>query len=284
MSEEELESIPWATLIEGARTDRSRLIYLAAGAIIVFALAALAARTLWTPATTDVAVAADPVPNTVAVTTSAPPPAAPALFSEADLMASLDAESTRAAVAFAEWFVYDYFTVDGDPATLASIQDALPPGIPEDLLPHASNEMVTYVEWARAARVTELTPGIFEVLVLFRTVAAPNGETFERQPMRAVLVPMEMGAAGGLRLTDLPSPAHVPSRPEVGQWVAPDGPGSPELGGVATVLSWPGLGTDLEPIAASRVGDRWRILVINHLPAGTGWPFVITASDELVSG
>jgi hypothetical protein len=283
MSEEELESIPWATLIDDTRSDRSRLIYLAAGAVILFALAALAARTLWTPATADVAVAADPVPTTVAVTTSAPPPAAPALFSEADLMASLDAESARAAAAFAEWFVYDYFTVDGDAATLLSIQDALPNGVPDDLLPHTSESMVTYVEWARATRVTEVTPGVFEVLVLFRAVAAPNGETFERQPMRAVLVPMEMGAAGGLRLTDLPSPAHVPSRPEVGDWVAPEGPSSPALGGVATVLSWPGLDTDLEPIAASRVGDLWRILVINHLPAGSAWPLVIRASDELVS-
>lgn len=283
MSEEELESIPWATLIDDARSDRSRLIYLAAGAIILFALAAVAARTLWTPSTADVAVAVE-APTTVAVATSAPQPSAPALFSEADLMASLDAESTRAAAAFAEWFVYDYFTVDGDPATLLSIQDALPQGIPDELLPHTSEAMVTYVEWARAARVTELTPGLFEVLVLFRTVAAPNGETFERQPMRAVLVPMEMGAAGGLRLTDLPSPAHVPSRPEVGEWVAPDGPGSPALGGVATVLSWPGLETDVEPVAASRVGDLWRILVVNHLPAGSAWPFVIRASDELVSG
>lgn len=284
MSEEELESIPWATLIDDDRGSRSRLIYLAAGAVIIFALAALAARTLWTPATAEVAVTAAPVPTTVVVATSLPAPVAAALVSEADLMASLDTESTRAAATFAEWFVYDYFTVDGDPATLASIHDALPSGIPEDLLPHTSTEMVTYVEWARAARVTERAPGRFEVLVLFRAVAAPNGETFERQPMRAVLVPMEIGAAGGLRLTDLPSPAHVPSRPEVGEWVAPAGPGSPELGGVATVLSWPGLDTDLEPIAASRVGDLWRILVINHLPAGTGWPFVIVASEELVSG
>lgn len=284
MSEEELESIPWSTLIEDSRPDRGRLVYMAAGAVIVFALAALAARSLWSPAVAEAPVAVDPPAPTAPTAPAATeaPAAAPALFSEADLMASLDTESWRAAAAFAEWFVYDYFTVDGDAATLQSVLLALPDGVPEDLLPHTSAEMPTYTEWARAARVTETSQGRFEVLVLFRTVAATEGVTFERQPVRAVVVPMEMSSAGGMRLTDLPSPAQVPQRPVAAEWVAPDGPSSPSIFGASAALSWHGLDTDVIPIAASQDGDKWRVLAINHLPSGTGWPFIVTVPDEVI--
>jgi len=282
VSEEELESIPWSTLIEDARPDRGRLVYMAAGAVIVFSLAAVAARSLWSPATAETPLAVDPpVATTLAPTESTV--GAPALFSEADLMASLDNESTRAAAAYAEWFVYDFFTVDGDASTLESLRSALPNGVPEELLPHTSTQAVTYVEWASAARVTEASPGRYEVLVLFRTVAAAEGLAFDRQPVRAVVVPMEMSSTGGLRLTDLPSPAQVPQRPVVAEWIAPDGPSSPSIGGAAAALSWHGLDTDLAVIAASPDGDQWRVLAINHLPSGTGWPFTVLVPNEVLA-
>ncbi len=281
MSEEELESIPWSTLIEDSRPDRGRLVYMAAGAVIVFSLAALAARSLWAPAVAEAPVAID-LPATTDPAATEVTAAAPPLFSEADLMASLDNESWRAAAAFAEWFVYDYFTVDGEVATLQSVLSALPSGVPEDLLPHTSAEVVTYTEWASAARVTETSPGRFEVLVLFRTVAATDGVTFERQPVRAVVVPMEMSGTGGMRLTDLPSPAQVPQRPVVAKWVAPDGPSSPSIFGASAALSWHGLDTDLITIAASQEGDAWRVLAINHLPSGTGWPFIVDVPDDVL--
>ncbi len=280
MSDEELESIPWSTLIEGNQPQRSKLIYIAAAAIIVFALAVLVTRSVGstTPAPITAAVA-----TPVATTAPMPEPAAPVLFSEADLMAVIEGETARAAAAFAEWFVYDYFTVDGDPATLLSVQRALPPGVPEELLPHNTIGVVTYVEWASAARVTEITPGRFQVLVLFRMVAADDGSTFERQPVRAVDVSMEMGDTGGLRLTDLPAPAHIPQRPQVAEWVRPEGaPETLEIAGMTAAFSWDGLDTDLRIQSSSLDDGGWRVLAINHMPEGVRWPFVVSFSDDLL--
>jgi hypothetical protein len=279
---EEIESIPWSTLMEDARPDRSRLVYAAAGALILFAVAALVARSLWKPDVAATVPVAAPTAPTTQPATPEPPQAAAASITEADLMATIDNESSRAAAAFAEWFVYDYFTVDGDPANLVTLQAALPPGAPEELLPHGTTDVVTYVEWARAARVTEVSPGRFEVLVLFRSISAPPGEDFERHHTRAVIVPMDISGAGGLRLTDLPSPAAIPQRPAVASWERPVGPGNPSVAGAAMGFSWGGLDTEFEGLGAQKEGDTWRTLVLNHLPGGTGWPFVIAFPDAFV--
>lgn len=282
MSEEELESIPWSTLIDDATPGRSRLIYAAAGAVILFAVAALVGRNMLTPSAPTVPITeASAVTTRVAATTVATAVPA-AMFSEADLMAVLDGESTRAAAAFAEWFVYDYFTVDGDPANMDTIASALPDGIPAELLPHSSEQTATYVEWARTIRVTESSPGRYESMVIFRTVAAPDGVTFERQPPRAVIVPLEVGSGGGMAVTDLPAPAAIPSRPLLPDWSQPVGPHSSAVAGVVVGLSWPGVGTDVEILGASRDGDQWRVLALNHLPSGAGWPFVISFPDDWV--
>jgi len=276
MTEEELESIPWSRLLEEGRPRGNRLIYIAAGAIILFALAAIAARTLWRPSVAEPPPLA--VSMTTAPTTTSVPAALPVLFSEADLMAALDAESSRAAAAFAEWFVYDFFTVDGDPNAIEAVAEALPPGVPADLLPHGSTDKVTYVEWARSARVTEISAGRFEVLVMFRTVSADPDTPYARGRMRAVTVPMQMSGSGGFRLTELPAPAFVPQRPDVPTWESPLGPGAAGPNAAATALSW--RDTAFEGLEAELIDGRWRLLFRNALESGTAWPFLIELPED----
>ena len=263
MNEEHLESVPWSTLLDAEGPRQSRLIYLAAGAVVVFAIAAVVTKAVWTPRVAEPAGTSPIITTTPLATDAATAPPATSLFSEADLMASLDAEAHRGAAAFAEWFVHDFFTLDGDHQTLEDVLAALPPGVPGEQLPHGRTDGTSYVEWAATSQVAALGPGRFEVTVLFRTIVAEEGADFRRLPVRAVSVAMDMSADGGFRLTDLPAVTATPARPDVADWIPPDGPAAP----AGLPGAWGGNGS-------TEQGTDWVLATLDSHSVGPAWPLL----------
>ncbi len=284
MSEEfeELEHIPWAAL--AARTPDPRwklaLIVTAGCAVVVLALVAgkvmLAGEQaeyevpLDVPAGTGQRLAAapaapasaanDPAPvqTTVVETTTA-------AYSEADLMAvSLD-EEERLAVVWAEWFVRDYLTVDGDGAVAAAAADLFSVEYPAD-------EPPTYVEWVEAFAVSTPAPAVYRVDVAHRVLLGGDGG-YVRQPAAALAVQLAIGADGAVRLLHLPEVVSLPERTAV---PVPD----------LTELS-PAIAEAVGPLpeGASVVGgyerdSQWHVVIVGEVLPGVNRPYVVAVPQE----
>ncbi|MCL1598473.1 MAG: hypothetical protein M3094_04770, partial [Actinomycetia bacterium] len=125
------------------------------------------------------------------------------VVSEADLMAGAPevqpAGGEFELIAIAEWFVTDYFTIDGSPETARSVRALLSPVAGTIDLPHEADPAppITYVEWARATDSRRVTEGEFAVDVVYRTIT-DTGEGFERDAVHAVRVTLLVmpGSAG----------------------------------------------------------------------------------------
>lgn len=158
---EVFERIPWESLEQNH--DRRWLGYLLAGAILLTAVGVTIGRGTAAPApvtvTPGTSVAVSP-PTTgqpaepVAVTTTSP-----ALWEEADLMALPVASLELEAAAVAEWFVVDHFTRD------------------------EGSDGRSFVDWARAARLSWTDTTTAEVTVLIRRLAAAEEEPYQRLPL-----------------------------------------------------------------------------------------------------
>jgi len=202
---EEFEYIPWSQLANQQRTQRNRTMYIAAGVIAAIAVGALVARSTLGQASAQPEPSAPQAPATTSApieqtttTTSA------SLYSEADLMALIEGEATRAVAARAEWFVHDYFTADNDPTwyddIVAAVRDSIIPDISQPTAP-------TYVEWAKAYEVIETMPGRFRATVVFRTI---GGEPYERLPVQAVELKVAIEGDGGTTIIELPTAVPIP--------------------------------------------------------------------------
>ena len=212
MSVEEHEEIPWSMLVEHERRGRSRTLYIAAALILAAVVGFTGIR--WFNDHRHGEAAAIP-PAAVATTLPLPSTTAAPLPSEADLMAIDPAVTTLAAAARAEWFVTDYFTVDGSPAPDlldALVDDAV---VPE--LPHAAADGRSFVEWARAYSMRPYPEGLV-VTVLFRTLYENQEQRIARAPVRAVdvmiVVDDQRTAVAGL-----PIPVDPPSAAGIIGWI-----------------------------------------------------------------
>lgn len=203
MESEEFEQIPWSNLVAEVKPPVDRRIYLVAGGVGVVVLLILAMRTFG-----SAGVAAgepQPVPTTVTVTEVAIDPAVPSTIvepvaapvgsvSEADLLAvggvSSNANGFEVASFTAEWFVTDFYTRDGSPATLASLRAMMAQSSAADL-PHLDEDVGdAFVEWARAFRVDD-NGATIDVSVAYRAVhAVPDG--YVRDPVNAVVVTLAL--------------------------------------------------------------------------------------------
>jgi len=135
-----------------------------------------------------VPISADQSPPLLIEPSSAVAPVAPRLYSEADLMAVLPEEEMRAAVMRAEWFVTDFFTVDGASSAESDVTAALATPPDEVPLPHATaTDGISYVEWARAFFVEPVEPGIYRVSVAFRTLLTCLVRECAQWPFRCAL-------------------------------------------------------------------------------------------------
>jgi hypothetical protein len=275
---EVLEHVPWAELAAPAQERRPWMVYLAAGAIAVAALGALAARSIGRNAQAP----PGPVPVTVAAPVAAtlPPPLPDperAVLSEADLMAVTPGVDEVSAAARAEWFVTDYFSTSGDPGAQQHVLDALPEG---SRLPAAPGTgFSSYVEWVAASHIENLGSQRFRSTVLFRRLVSDGESGYFRLPVQAVDVVVEVGAAGGTRVVDLPMPVMVPAGPPISPWGESVGeiPDPVRAGALRIAGSW---GAEPAVVEGSERNGGWRIVVVVADGAGVQWPLSLWLTDQ----
>lgn len=300
MEDEQYEHIPWSQLLDEGGGKWRRIAYIAAGIIAAVAIGIVVARWLSTPdhgetsvsspvaATTAVDVA---TAQTVPVDSVSPDPAlssAPTTavpVREADLMAAVPwPEAQPAARVRAEWFVTDYFTVDGDPEAAgdirrAFVEDAVLPELPHDL---ADASAVSYVEWARAFSSEAIDFDRYTVDVAFRTVHLDENDDYERGPVHAVRV-LLVSSEGGVAVADLPIPIAPPQALSVSGWSVPEGPATDDV--MASAAEY-GFLFDAKPevVEASGTAADWRAVVTIGDGSGIRWPLAIRSDAMGPSG
>jgi hypothetical protein len=290
---EELEHIPWSALAVKPPASKTTLVYVVLGVVAAIGLGLLAARwllpgdgqstvTLPPVAVTDqaatvqqVAVAdiANPVPavaTTTAATGESPVSTAVGLYSEADLMAIAVDDESRLAAMRAEWFVQDYFTVDGD----EQIADELEALVGDVVLPHRAPTGSSYVEWARSFAIVSPTPGRYVVEVAYRVLSSGAGGTFIRMPIRAVAITIEVDVDGSMTIVDLPASTDIPETSAMPDITGSAGTPPDDLVAVA-LLSVQGLGTDATVLDVTSDGSTWRFVVSVADPSGLRWPITV---------
>jgi hypothetical protein len=224
MDNEEFEQIPWSSLMTDKAQGVDPKVYIAVGVIGLLVAVIFGVRIFGGSSDQPlppVDTPASPTPVSTEATTTAG-----LVISEADLMAGSpsDIAGTLALsqVAFAEWFVTDYFTVDGSTENERSLRKLLAPTAFGLILPHSSEVPLpaTYVEWARSVVVRDIGDSQVEVDVVYRTITE-TGEGFVRDPVSAVAVTVRSGTTDP-GIVGLPMPIDVPL------------PGSPDSGSSTT--------------------------------------------------
>lgn len=301
---EEYEQIPWSHLVP-VQKDRSLqlavLVAVVVAALLAIVLiirrAAAPEPLVAVPATTVVPAPAagplvpgqpgssqpsssepspflpSPAPTDVTMTPAGVPQ--PQIYSEADLMAVLPPRPELEAIARAEWFVTDYFTVDGDGSLADGVAAALPDAVD---LPVSDGSAISYVEWARAVAVADNLDGSYEVTVWFRTLAGDADAGFARTAVRAVDVHLVADDTGRLAIADVPVVVELASLGMAPAWpataVAP-----PEV--VATSAQQAAaFGAEPELETAGRVAGGWRLLFSVGDASGLRFPVVVRSQGE----
>jgi hypothetical protein len=268
---EEYEHVPWSQLVAPSRPALTRPVVVAVAVAGGLLAGFLGSRLAAGNGPADAAPPPFPVTSTAPAITAPPdpvvaPPPAPALYTEADLLAVLPEEEVRLAVMLAEAFVTDYFTV----VPAAASPPVADPDEPEDA---AEPPRQTYVEWARAFRVDGADPGGYAVHVAFRMLAGDASGGFLRVPLQAVRVDVVRAADGEVTVADLPAP--VPAPP------AGSPPASPEAGEVPADVAAAGRAALVElGLAGEVTGGRqttggWRLQVRAAAPGAPPFPMAL---------
>lgn len=276
--DERFEHIPWEHI--GPTGDRNKLIlYGLAGAVLIAGLTAavvggraastdlVATPTTTTPATTMIEATTAPPPTSTVPSAGAPNDDEPndgqaGAWSEADLRAFPVETLATEAAALAEWLASDFFTIDGGTQIAADLEGILPEG---SVLPEAPVGTRSFVEWARAVSVEESTPGLYEVLVLVRRLAAAEGESYRRIPPIGVVISL-IWTEGGWSVTDLPVLAEAPILVQAPAWSEDEVP--------AEIIAAATASTGGAVLAGIQVGDNWRLVVEMVDLTGVSWPLV----------
>jgi hypothetical protein len=277
---DEYEEIPWSTLLLEHQQGRTRTVYLAAAVILAVVAGFVGIRWLTSsdhgdgsavaaPADTTRIVAGEADESTTTTTTTI------AVLSEADLMAVQPAIAELSAVARAEWFVTDYFTVDGPlPEELISafVNDATLPD-----LPRPAEADISYVEWARAFDIRPTADG-YAVSVVFRSLTEEPGGAFIRSPVRAVdvLVAVDDGETA---IADLPIPILPPVYHTIDGWMDTEGEAHDEA--IVATLDYAGMFDENSVVVQSgAAGPDWRVVFTIGDRSGNRWP-VVMRSDTI---
>lgn len=276
---DEYEEIPWSTLLSEHRQGRTRTLYLAAAVILAVVAGFAGVRWLTAPGHGDDAAIAAPVDTTTTGATAEEPTSTStsttSVLSEADLMAVQPSVAELSTVARAEWFVTDYFTVDGpipEELLFAFVNDA---SLPE--LPGTADAAISYVEWARAFDIRPTTSG-YAVSVVFRSLTEEPSGAFVRGPVRAVdvLVAVDDGQTA---IADLPIPIMPPVYHTIDGWMETDGEAHGEA--IAATLDYAGMfDENAEVIQSGSSGPDWRVVFTIGDRSGNRWP-VVMRSDTI---
>lgn len=277
---DEYEEIPWSTLLSEHQQGRTRTLYLAAAVIVAVVAGFVGIRWLTSPDHGDGSAVAAPADTTTIVAEEADESTTTttttiAVLSEADLMAVQPAIAELSAVARAEWFVTDYFTVDGPlPEELISafVNDATLPD-----LPSPAEADISYVEWARAFDIRPTADG-YAVSVVFRSLTEEPGGAFIRSPVRAVdvLVAVDDGETA---IADLPIPILPPVYHTIDGWMDTEGEAHDEA--IAATLDYAGMFDENSVIVQSgAAGPDWRVVFTIGDRSGNRWP-VVMRSDTI---
>lgn len=289
MEPEEFEHIPWSNLVAEHRGQRVKLLYVVAAVIAAAVIGFVGIR--WLSGPQHGPVPGEAAPTTVADDGSHPAEAAPPFstpataavadpVSEADLQATAPDTDGEVARMRAEWFVTDFFTVDGSPATAADVArafvvDASLPPLPQDA--HEADD-VSFVEWARAYGIEALAADRYLVDVAFRSIHRSGSEAFRRGPVHAVAVTVVVGD-GAAAIAELPIPIVPPQPGDLSGWWS----GLRAAEGVGAAALEYGRLFDAEPelIEAAERDGTWRGILTIGDGSGIRWP-VAVRSDRLV--
>jgi len=275
---DEYEEIPWSTLLAEHRQGRVKTVYLAAAVIVAVVAGFVGVRWLTAPGHGEQPTLAAPIETTTtteAVVAEADSSTTTAVLSEADLMAVVPAVAELAAVARAEWFVTDYFTVDGPiPEELISafVNDATVPD-----LPNGDGKGVSYVEWARAFDVRPATSG-YAISVVFRSITEEPDGAFVRGPVRAVdvLIAVEEGETA---VSELPIPILPQVYHAIDGWMVTEGQAHDEA--ISATLDYAEMfDEDAEVVESGAAGPEWRVVFTVGDRSGNRWP-VVMRSDTI---
>ena len=270
------EHIPWAELAVPPPKKGPWVVYLVAGAIVAVSLGALAARSIdRTPESTPISVA--PTSAAPVVTTLPSPAPEGEILTEADLLAVVPGQGEVSAAARAEWFVTDYFSSGGDPAASRAVLDALPD---DSRLPATGGSgSASYVEWAATSRIESVGSERFRSTVLFRVLVPGDEGSYVRLPVQAVDVIIEVDAAGGTRVIDLPMPVGVPTGPSASTWADPSS-NVPDLIRTAALRIAGSWGAEPALIEGNERQGGWRVVVSVSDGAGVRWPLSVWLTDQ----
>jgi hypothetical protein len=212
MDNEEFEQIPWSSLMTDKAQGVDPKVYIAVG-IVGIVVAVIFGMRMFGGSSTQPAPPVD-TPAAPAAVASTSSTTVGLIVSEADLMAALPAamgEGLRLRqVAFAEWFVTDYYTVDDSSENERSLKELLAPSASDLVMPHSgeTSTPATYVEWARSVDVRDIGEEQVEVAVVYRTITETDAGFF-RDPVSAVLVTVRSSPTDA-GITGLPVPIDVP--------------------------------------------------------------------------
>jgi hypothetical protein len=278
---DEYEEIPWSTLLTEHRQGRSRTLYLAAAVIVAAVIGFVGIRWLTSPdhgdqsglvapaGTTTTEGIVEEFESTTTTTTTT------TILSEADLMAVQPSIAELSAIARAEWFVTDYFTVDGPlPEELISafVNDAALPD-----LPGAADADISYVEWARAFDIRANANG-YAVSVVFRSLTEEPDGAFVRSPVRAVDVLVAVDDRE-TAIADLPIPILPPVYHTIDGWMGTEGDAHDEA--IAATLDYAGMFDEEAVVVESGTsGPEWRVVFTIGDRSGNRWP-VVMRSDTI---
>ena len=259
------ERIPWEHL-QQPKPDRQWLVVGVAAAV---ALGALAYSFVKNQPTAVVPPPA-PAPTVAAapVATIPPAPAAtvatPMVVAEADLYAVEPERLIDQAIAHAEWFAVEYFSVDGSEASRLALSSLMPAGVP---LPEAEPGVQVFVDWVGALSVTETAPLTYRIEVAVRSLRAEGEEAFVRQPTRLATVEVGFDAEGRPRVL-WPPEVSVPTTST---------PQPLTLDQVPAVLADQVAASYGEVVGGTALADgRWRVVAIVAGVDGVRRPITVT--------
>ncbi|MDE0131343.1 MAG: hypothetical protein OXM62_08205 [bacterium] len=290
--QEVFESIPWDELRDlGDTSRRRRLWYLVGGASVVAVLAFSVVRTFSSPDPQVVIPATVPPSSAAGPATASFPeqgqdpapthsprllPASPEAMSEADLRAGEDptasggrSQEERQAASYSEWFVLDYFTLDGTEQT--DLLEWWLPGINRPL--DTSARPLSFVEWVRTLWVEPVSEGRWRTVVVLRRLVSVDGANYSRLPTQSVEVVVDV-EAGMPTIVDLPRIIPLPEA-NPGQWWVGEELETPPTAVLRTAqeeLLLAQAGTLVGRPVVSRMGDVWRVEWAVADQAGISWP------------